>query len=658
MFNFIQKRYKSTELSSGVPKHFPPAIREWKNSVYSFNKNTIKDTALKDEVLYDTMWSHFASKRFDKQSRKSHRMRGLIRRSSSKRIFISKPSIKQYSDKNIITVFLFDRENELLKKRVYYLKRLVKHNDLINDVVWFNDFRVERSKQFLFKLESDKLVSSISTNNSINLFDIVKLNKEVGILKSLLMKKIKENNTKEIKEIKKKIKLLEKKISVAILPFTPEKFESSKNSILKKKKVVGIFSDKRNIKKRKKLSLTRSQKLYNRYLSNRTIKRTKINYNILPKYIIPAILRKRSVLKTLFMYSFLKWIVKYLFNINVELDNICNYCRKKGVYTIISSDKNLDKCSICSKNIHGKKSVKITRVIIKRNENILAKYYTRNKKWDIINQILYKLLISYWIVIISKFNKISLYKILKLFNIFKDTKYKEFIQKFLYKELRMINTLTALQFNRFKFADYTTKIKNFISTIYNKKTELNLVSLKYLHLDSDMFLDSLAVKLRKKKSRLLRILRKSLKLVKRVKVFSSLLEKKNALTLESGLYKKADYKKIHSVSRNNDILSKNVSKFNTRINILNNLKYKWIAGIRLEAKGRLTKRYTASRALFKYLNRGNLKNLDYLCIPSYVTEPMSVYRIRNQFKPNLQFTYKYANKRIGTFGLKGWINSV
>ena len=42
--------------------------------------------------------------------------------------------------------------------------------------------------------------------------------------------------------------------------------------------------------------------------------------------------------------------------------------------------------------------------------------------------------------------------------------------------------------------------------------------------------------------------------------------------------------------------------------VLNNIKYKKVTGVRLEAAGRLTKRYTASRSIFKVKYKGNLVN--------------------------------------------------
>ena len=42
--------------------------------------------------------------------------------------------------------------------------------------------------------------------------------------------------------------------------------------------------------------------------------------------------------------------------------------------------------------------------------------------------------------------------------------------------------------------------------------------------------------------------------------------------------------------------------------ILNHIKYKRVSGVRIEAAGRLTKRYTASRSQHKIKYSGNLVN--------------------------------------------------
>lgn len=67
--------------------------------------------------------------------------------------------------------------------------------------------------------------------------------------------------------------------------------------------------------------------------------------------------------------------------------------------------------------------------------------------------------------------------------------------------------------NNFKFGKFLPGLKTTLSNIYSKNVELNIVNLKYPHLNSDIYTDLIASKLRKKMG-LLKVLRKSLKLVK------------------------------------------------------------------------------------------------------------------------------------------------
>jgi len=81
-----------------------------------------------------------------------------------------------------------------------------------------------------------------------------------------------------------------------------------------------------------------------------------------------------------------------------------------------------------------------------------------------------------------------------------------------------------------------------------------------------------------------------------------LLNNKDSINeLLFGLLKKSNFfKKLEQYKEDNYF---NKSKFNTTnsllTNVLNSLKHKSMGGVRLEAKGRLTKRFTASRSVFK-----------------------------------------------------------
>jgi hypothetical protein len=75
-----------------------------------------------------------------------------------------------------------------------------------------------------------------------------------------------------------------------------------------------------------------------------------------------------------------------------------------------------------------------------------------------------------------------------------------------------------------------------------------------------------------------------------------------------------------------------------------------LAGFRLEANGRLNRRYTASRSINKVKYKGSLLNID----SSY--KGLSSVLLRNNLSSNLQYTKLNSKTRIGSFGLKGWVS--
>lgn len=82
-------------------------------------------------------------------------------------------------------------------------------------------------------------------------------------------------------------------------------------------------------------------------------------------------------------------------------------------------------------------------------------------------------------------------------------------------------------------------------------------------------------------------------------------------------------------------------------NVLNSIKNKSITGIRIEAAGRLTRRYTAAKSIFKVRYKGNLKNMN-----SSIKGLPTVMLIGHN-KSNIQYTNLNSHVRIGSFGIKG-----
>jgi hypothetical protein len=83
------------------------------------------------------------------------------------------------------------------------------------------------------------------------------------------------------------------------------------------------------------------------------------------------------------------------------------------------------------------------------------------------------------------------------------------------------------------------------------------------------------------------------------------------------------------------------------IYVLKTLKHLKLAGVRIEAKGRLTKRFTASRSVFKMKYKGGLKNVD------SSLKKISAVMLRGIVKSNVQYSFLSSKNRIGAYGVKG-----
>ena len=80
--------------------------------------------------------------------------------------------------------------------------------------------------------------------------------------------------------------------------------------------------------------------------------------------------------------------------------------------------------------------------------------------------------------------------------------------------------------------------------------------------------------------------------------------------------------------------------------IYKSVKFRKIVGVRLEARGRLTRRLTAARAIYKLRYKGNLQNIDSV-------NNLSSILMRGYLRSNLDYTNINYKTRNGCFGLKG-----
>lgn len=185
---------------------------------------------------------------------------------------------------------------------------------------------------------------------------------------------------------------------------------------------------------------------------------------------------------------------------------------------------------------------------------------------------------------------------------------------------------TFINFNLSKFSNLLMifndlGLTTLIKKLYNKYVEINIVELRSIHLNSDVFSSAVMLKLRDRKNKAVRILRKAI--LKMVKI----PDLHTIITF---------YYSMQSITKNT---------------ILNVLKQQVVSGVRFEASGRLTRRLTAERAISKNRYMGSLKEMN----SSYNNESSTI--LRGYVKSNSQYTIIESKTRNGAFGLKTWISS-
>jgi len=251
---------------------------------------------------------------------------------------------------------------------------------------------------------------------------------------------------------------------------------------------------------------------------------------------------------------------------------------------------------------------------------------------------------------------------------------------------------------------FLSKLSSLVKNAYNKEVEFNVVDLNQHYLNSDIYTQIVALKLKNRKNSLYWVLRSSLTKVDLPNVSrrsekyhdfnrNDLLENKVRNSyISSMFFEKSEQENIElspkyineglslqenkphflkSDSLNELLLDFYPSADNLEVDfkssprdpntyvvpidleyyVLKTLKHLKLAGIRVEAKGRLTKRFTASRSVFKMKYKGGLKNVD----SSFKGLPAVM--LRGIFKSNVQYSLLHSKNRNGAYGVKGWIGN-
>lgn len=837
----------------GDIRHYPPANKEWKNSAYAYNKDTLRSSAALDKVANRTIRSYFNLTNNRKLAR-SYRMRNLIRRSTSKRVYTSKPEIKQTSSNVNITVYVYNREGQSIFRKLYFYNKSMNMNrDIFLHKIWLKKnmlaFRKTFKQKNIFTGKTLKNLKQIRSYKNNKKFSTLRRNINKTYIHNILMKRYLKRNKSLAKNINIDLSEQSPRLSLNKPANSVVKLSSlrrSRNRYLKWNSFItkNIFRSliRRNLIRKLKTQVKKTSKTLAAYsIMNRnqkpiSLKNTNIvrkgmevnsalfqnyilekgsrklnyklrNYNSVMKirknlsmfYNVGGRRKKARFKKIRLPYSnfkfkkeikffsfkllsdlkyirklFMFYFIKYMFSLleikiqriqNLQANSVNNVKAKNGKTSLLA--KIFTGSSLALNNIRygfntgDREQAKISYFIKKKKDSRKAKNrikkiiklkfknrysYNKLRKIDLLNLELLnflKLIIS---MIPNKLNdkrnqftdkrKAFLSNIFNKNNInslyvkFERKYFLKFLGKYFKKEFLYINYYSKFLLNKLKFGKFLPGLKYLVNKIYSKKVKLNIVNLKYPHLNSDIYADMIASKLKKKLS-LWKVLRRSISMAKlpfdylpydrwanlnklptlttenRLNVFdlaSNYLKKnkkqkraKNIVETdqENTLRKDAFsgdlldlvLNKLYPISYlnndNNLLRTVKITKANNsnklfnsgeksvisnklaeqtnigakNLKILNMIRYKWVSGVRLEAAGRLTRRYTAARSVFKFKYKGSLKNIDYSQKADTSKKNMSTVMLRNYAKANSQYTFTKSKRRIGAFGLKAWIAS-
>ena len=142
----LKDKYKKKSLNKEdvaiYNKDFVPAVRDWKNSIYVYNKNALNLIPVAGRLVNSLIKGYFNSYDSDIESElRKERLRHRSMKLSTNKIFVSDSEFKHTNDKVNITLYVYNRQklNYLLKLKKRYLslfkeEKFLKKLDLIRKV--------------------------------------------------------------------------------------------------------------------------------------------------------------------------------------------------------------------------------------------------------------------------------------------------------------------------------------------------------------------------------------------------------------------------------------------------------------------------------------------------------------------------------------------
>lgn len=240
-----------------------------------------------------------------------------------------------------------------------------------------------------------------------------------------------------------------------------------------------------------------------------------------------------------------------------------------------------------------------------------------------------------------------------------------FLLRYMRKDISIISYSQSINLQQSKHdKQYLSPLASLLERIYNKEIIFNIVNLKRFYNSGSIFSEALITKLKNRNNKPTRVLKACLNKFtipaldrsalynETYKVATQTLGIKNLVlserdTKSSTLHREGSVDVLdRSLLTHSSRTKRNILHRNNLIDIMASLKHKLTTGIRIEIAGRLTKRNTAARSMFKLRYKGNIRNAD--C----ATKNLSTVLLRGHAKSNLLYNQLNSKLRIGSFGLK------
>ena len=627
--NHGYKTLTNYNTNNSFPRYYPSPNKEWQSSLSSYNKNQLKNYVSNyinlnkiTQSYFNTIHKHGYHKKL--KTRRRLRFFGRLLY-SMKRFFSSNTNVKQTNDKAIVTIYGFQRHSQNSLKRLYKLAKWIKKHKIIK-IKSSGYKKIKRNRIAITKV--DKFLK-------------YKRNLKINILRTTSNRNQSRSLTKnQQKAFSYKTDRYKKKINLTKKDFIED--YNTKKSIFEKK-----------LCEKAKLLGKRKHFLHHNW-EHISLIRPYI-------YVLISLFRRKLFIKLLN-----KIFNKHILGLVVNPHFLFLFYKR-----LLSAFK--FKVRILRTNYGNEIKIRI------KDKIFVFKFIMKNKlkNLKIVNKMLFNIayiLYKEKLIIILKRYKFKYFKKFK-------AKYRiKYMIKYLRDEFLILRYLSRYLKNKIKFNFYTPSLKTLLDNLLKRKIELNLVNLKYLHYDSDILIKPILKKLRRQKKRVKRVLTNILKGTNISNLHDHLMainenededKHKDNLNLD---YKLNSYKKINNSISNLRLFKRIfVDDFFRKIFVEQNsdkpitlenyieknldvIKFKGLRGIRLEAKGRLSIRFGATRSQSHLKYKGSLVNKDYLKDPDLYNKPPKNILLRNEKLLNIQHSYKSNTRRIGSFGIKGWVS--